>query len=107
MKLSLKIAILGIALFPLGIYGADSPNILLITYDNVGYGDLQLYNPESTVRTPNLDRFAAQGARLTQFYTASPTCTVSRACLLTGRIPQRHGLINQLLHPLNPGPTPR
>ena len=96
MKLSLKIAILGIALFPLGIYGADSPNILLITYDNVGYGDLQLYNPESTVRTPNLDRFAAQGARLTQFYTASPTCTVSRACLLTGRIPQRHGLINQL-----------
>ncbi|MCH7892264.1 MAG: sulfatase-like hydrolase/transferase, partial [Gemmatimonadetes bacterium] len=41
-------------------------------------------------------RPARQGARLTSFYTASPTCTVSRACLLTGRIPQRHGLTKQL-----------
>lgn len=96
MKLSLKVAIIGAALFSAIVAEADSPNILVITYDNVGYGDLQLYRPESTIRTPNLDRFAAQGARLTQFYTASPTCTVSRACLLTGRIPQQHGLLNQL-----------
>jgi arylsulfatase A len=71
-------------------------NILLITADNLGYGDLPCYNPESSIRTPNLDRLAAEGARLTNFYTASPTCTVSRACLLTGRISQRHGLVNQL-----------
>ena len=72
------------------------PSILLVTCDNLGYGDLQMYNSKSEIRTPNLDRLAAQGARLTAFYTASPTCTVSRACLLTGRVPQRHGLENQL-----------
>lgn len=72
------------------------PNILLITVDNLGYGDLKCYNSQSTIITPHLDRFAKQSVRLTDFYTASPTCTVSRACLLTGRIPQRHGLIDQL-----------
>ena len=75
---------------------AARPNILIITADNLGYGDLQCYNPKSLIETPHLDRLAAQGARLTSFYTASPTCTVSRACLLTGRIPQRHGLTDQL-----------
>lgn len=72
------------------------PNILIITADNLGYGDLQMYNRRSLIRTPHLDRLASEGARLTSFYTASPTCTVSRACLLTGRIPQRHGLLKQL-----------
>lgn len=75
---------------------AEKTNILLITCDNLGYGDLRMYRPESSAVTPRLDRLAAEGARLTQFYTASPTCTVSRACLLTGRIPQRHGLLDQL-----------
>jgi arylsulfatase A-like enzyme len=72
------------------------PNILIITVDNLGYGDLRCYNPDSPILAPNFDRLAAEGARLTSFYTASPTCTVSRACLLTGRVPQRHGLTNQL-----------
>lgn len=71
-------------------------NVLLITCDNLGYGDLVSYRPESELRTPQLDRLAAAGARLTDFYTASPTCSVSRACLLTGRAPARHGLTNQL-----------
>lgn len=82
------------------LYAADStelpPNILIITADNLGYGDLRCYNSASPIKAPNLDQLAAEGARLTSFYTASPTCTVSRACLLTGRIPQRHGLENQL-----------
>ncbi len=72
------------------------PNILIITADNLGYGDLKSYNPDSPIHTPNLNRLASQGARLTGFYTASPTCTVSRACLMSGRIPQRHGLEKQL-----------
>jgi arylsulfatase A len=72
------------------------PNLLIITVDNLGYGDLRSYNPDSTIQTPRLDQFAAEGARLTSFYTASPTCTVSRAGLLTGRIAQRHGLNHQL-----------
>lgn len=72
------------------------PNILIITADNLGYGDLPCFNPRSKVVAPNIGRLAEEGARLTQFYTASPTCTVSRACLLTGRVPQRHGLTYQL-----------
>ncbi|MCA9214343.1 MAG: sulfatase-like hydrolase/transferase [Planctomycetales bacterium] len=75
---------------------AGPPNILLITCDNLGYGDLPCFNANSNVRSPNLDRLAASGAKLTSFYTASPTCSVSRTCLLTGRIPQRHGLLDQL-----------
>ena len=72
------------------------PNILIITADNLGYGDLRCYNPNSRIPTPNFDRLSREGARLTSFYTASPTCTVSRASLLTGRVPQRHGLFRQL-----------
>jgi arylsulfatase A-like enzyme len=75
----------------------SSPNILIITADNLGYGDLQSYNPRSSIPTPHLDRMAREGTRLTSFYTASPTCTVSRACLLTGRVPQRHRLTDQLV----------
>ncbi len=71
------------------------PNILLITADNLGYGDVGCYG-NSEIKTPHLDRLAEQGVRSTSFYTASPTCTVSRATLLTGRYPQRIGLNHQL-----------
>lgn len=76
--------------------GEKSPNILIITVDNLGYGDLKVYNSQSPIKTPNIDRFASQGARLTSYYTASPTSTASRAALLTGRIPQRNKLDYQL-----------
>jgi arylsulfatase A-like enzyme len=72
------------------------PNILIITVDNIGYGDFKMFNDQSPIITPNLDKLASQGARLTDFYTASPTCTASRAALLTGRIPQRNKLDYQL-----------
>ncbi len=72
-----------------------APNILLITADNLGYGDLGSFGNRANL-TPNLDRLAGQGARLTSFYTAGATCTVSRATLLTGRYPQRIGLNHQL-----------
>jgi len=90
------ISLLPTALISSHANGKERPNILLITCDNLGYGDLPCYNPETDIKAPQLDRLASQGARLTAFYTASPTCTVSRACLLTGRIAQRHGLDYQL-----------
>lgn len=71
------------------------PNILFITIDNLGYGDFRTYNEDSPIITPNIDKLATQGARLTTFYTP-PTCAVSRAVLLTGRIPQRNKLTWQL-----------
>lgn len=74
----------------------QQPNILIVTVDNVGYGDLSPFNKDSPIITPNLDRLASEGALLTNFYTASPTCTASRATMLTGRIPQRNTLDYQL-----------
>lgn len=71
-------------------------NLLLITADNLGYGDLGCYG-NTEIKTPHFDRFAGQGARFTNFYTASPTCTASRAGLLTGRYPLRYNLNRQLL----------
>ncbi len=75
---------------------SQSPNILIITVDNVGYGDLRVYNQQSQIIAPNIDRLAQEGVVLTGFYTASPTCTASRAALLTGRLPQRNQLDYQL-----------
>jgi arylsulfatase A-like enzyme len=64
--------------------------------DDLGYGDLAVYG-HPAVQTPNLDRMAEEGVRLTNFY-ATPTCTPTRAALLTGRYPIRSGLI-RVLHP--------
>ena len=60
------------------------PHILLIYADDIGYGDLGCYGA-SAVRTPNVDRLAAEGLRFTSAYATSATCTPSRYSLLTGR----------------------
>ena len=73
----------------------DGANIVLIYIDNVGWGDLACYgNP--AMRTPNIDRLASQGVRLTDFYIPSSSCSPSRGALLTGRYPDRNGLTHQL-----------
>src|SRR5215468_4435416 len=63
------------------------PNIVFIYADDLGYGDLGSYG--SQISTPNLDRMASEGVRFTQFYSANPVCSPSRAALLTGRYPTR------------------
>lgn len=71
--------------------GARPPNIVVIFADDLGYGDLGCYG-HPTIRTPNLDRMAAEGMRFTDFYSAAEVCTPSRAALLTGRYPVRSGM---------------
>jgi arylsulfatase A len=69
----------------------DHPNIVLINCDDLGYGDLGCYG--STVHaTPALDRMAAEGTRLTDFYMASSVCSPSRGAMMTGCYPPRIGL---------------
>jgi len=72
--------------------GAQSvrPNIVLIVTDDVGYGDIGSYGAPD-VKTPNLDRLAREGVRFTDFY-AAPTCTPTRASLISGRYYQRFRL---------------
>ncbi len=67
------------------------PNIVIILADDLGWGDLGCYGHPS-IRTPNLDRMAAEGMRFTDFYSAGEVCTPSRAALLTGRYPIRSGM---------------
>jgi arylsulfatase A len=75
---------------PLAHGAAGTPNIVLIYCDDMGYGDLGVYG--SKIPTPNLDRMASEGARFTQFYSANPVCSPSRAALMTGRYPTRAGV---------------
>jgi len=67
------------------------PNFILIMADNLGYGDIGPFG-NKLHRTPNLDRMAREGRRLTSFYSASGVCTPSRAALMTGCYPRRVGL---------------
>lgn len=73
---------------------ASAPNVVLINCDDLGYGDLGCYG--SRMRTPNIDRLAAEGARFTNFYAASPVCSPARAALLTGRYAVRVGVTGVL-----------
>lgn len=67
------------------------PNIVFIFADDLGYGDLGCYGAQG-IKTPNIDKIAANGLKFTQFYVASPVCSPSRAGLLTGRYPVRQGI---------------
>lgn len=62
------------------------PNVLIVLADDLGFGDLSCYNPESKVATPRIDRLAAEGMRFTDAHSPSTVCTPSRYSLLTGRM---------------------
>ena len=69
---------------------ADRPNIVLIMADDMGFSEVGCYGGE--VRTPNLDRLAAEGLRFTQFYNCARCCP-TRASLMTGQYPHTVGLV--------------
>lgn len=71
---------------------SNPPNVILIFADDLGYGDLGCYG-SPTIRTPHLDRMAAEGMRFTDFYSAAEVCSPSRTSLLTGRYPIRSGMV--------------
>lgn len=77
---------------------AEKPNFVLIFTDDQGYGDLGSFG-STAIRTPHLDRLAAEGRKFTSFMTASPVCSPSRAALLTGCYPRRVGMHNGVLFP--------
>ena len=110
-----------LALWILGTAGPDGlrpplapsaqrlPNFILIYADDLGYADI---GPFSTIkgaprpRTPNLDRMAAEGIRLTSFYVAQAVCSASRAALLTGSYSNRVGITGALNHTAKHGLAP-
>ena len=89
-----------VASFAVASRAADSsaprPNILFILADDLGWGDLGFHGGE--IKTPHIDKLAAAGARLEQFY-VQPVCSPTRAAFLTGRYPIRHGLQTGVVRP--------
>jgi arylsulfatase A len=81
------IALLGSCFFQ-ALFGAasaaDPPNIVFILADDLGYGELGCYGQEK-IKTPNIDRMAAEGMRFTQHYTGAPVCAPARCVLMTGQ----------------------
>ncbi len=71
----------------------QKPNIVVFLADDLGYGDLGCYG-HPIIQTPNLDAFAGQSTRFTQFYSSSAVCSPSRSAILTGRTPYRNGVFN-------------
>jgi len=67
------------------------PNIIVLLCDDLGYGDLSSFG-HPIIETPNLDKLAESGIRLTNFYSTAPVCSPSRAGLLTGRSPNKAGI---------------
>src|ERR671939_74728 len=66
------------------IHPKHKPNIIFILADDLGYGDLGCYG-QTKIKTPNIDRLAAEGVRFTQCYAGSTVCAPSRSALMTGQ----------------------
>src|SRR5262245_47028763 len=71
---------------PRTISAADKPNIVFILADDLGYGDIGCYG-QKKIRTPNIDKLAAEGMRFTDHYSGSNVCAPSRCVLMTGLHP--------------------
>src|SRR5947209_7717191 len=77
-------AVVAILISPPLARGAEhKPNVVLILADDLGYGDVGCFG-QTRIKTPNIDRLAAQGVRFTQFYAGCTVCTPSRCVLMTG-----------------------
>jgi arylsulfatase A-like enzyme len=86
---------------PVEVAANDRPNVILIMADDLGWGDTG-YNGNPVIRTPQLDRMAAEGLRMDRFYAACAVCSPTRASCLTGRNPYRTGVFdanNGILRP--------
>jgi arylsulfatase A len=106
-RLFLLLMLVGVAVPGSNLLAAGHVNLVVIFADDLGYGDLGCYG-HPTIRTPNLDRMAREGMKLTQFYSAAEVCTPSRAALLTGRLPPRNGMCGKrrVLFPDSKGGLP-
>jgi arylsulfatase A len=85
------------------------PNFVIVFADDLGYADIGSFSTrdaKAKPRTPNLDRMAAEGIRLTSFYVAQAVCSASRAALLTGAYSNRVGITGALNHRATHGINP-
>ena len=84
-----KLITISSALLTAAAVKAQTPNIVFILADDLGYGDISAFNPESKIHTPNIDKLAEHGIAFTDAHASSALSTPSRYSLLTGRYPWR------------------
>src|SRR3954454_19848883 len=96
MRYMLIMMMLAIAVTTAHAADAPRPNIVYILADDMGWADVSFHGPD--IKTPNIDKIAASGVRLEQFYVQS-VCSPTRAALLTGRYPMRLGLQEGVIRP--------
>ena len=85
---------------------SKKPNVIIIFNDDLGYQDLGCYGSPN-IKTPRVDQLAKEGVQFTDFYSASPVCSASRAALLTGCYPQRVGVPGVISAGANQGLAPK
>src|SRR5262245_23676484 len=94
-RLPLAAAALATVAAPMPAPAAGRPNVVIVLVDDFGWGDPACYG-NKTVRTPNMDRLAAEGVRFTQGYVAAPICSPSRCGIITGQFPARWKITSYL-----------
>lgn len=106
MKILKILFFLGLSLTTLAQQNSTTarPNVVLIFADDLGYGDLGCFG-HPNILTPNLDKMAQNGAKLTSFYVGANVCSPSRAALMTGRYPVRSGMTGERFRVLFPFST--
>ena len=101
MRITLVTILCILSCLSASLSASPRPNIVFLLADDMGYGDLACYG-HPIIKSPNLDRLAKQGVRLTDCYAASSNCSPSRMAILTGRSPYRVGMYDyarfQALH---------
>ena len=85
-----------LSFLPLTAQEDRPPNIIVILADDLGCGDLSLYN--GWVKTPRIDRMAREGMNFTDFHTNSSVCSPTRTAFLAGRYQQRYGIADPVIN---------
>lgn len=96
---AVELSILLLLLCGLSLRADTNPNIVIIMVDDMGYGDPGCFNPESKIKTPNIDAIAKAGMRFTDAHAPGPLCHMSRYGLMTGRYPFRAEVGKWRTHP--------
>ena len=86
------------ATFAMGTESIRQPNVVFILADDLGWSDTTLFGNTRFYKTPNIERLAARGMTFTRAYSASPLCSPTRASILTGLSPARHGITSPSCH---------
>lgn len=93
-KIMMKSVLILLSLFSFSLYAAEKPNVVMIVFDDLGYGDIEGFAlNEVKAKTPRLNKLAQQGVKLSHFLVTAPYCAPSRSSIFTGRYPFRTRLV--------------